>query len=142
MRTVLLVLLISFIVITPTLAFGQFGNADGTLSESKIVPCAGAADCNIGALVQLGQNVLNFLVGLAIIIAAVMFAYAGWLYFSDTGNAQNVQHAHKIFGHVIIGIIIVLVAWLVVDTLLKALTDRGFNDRKELQTGIPLTPRV
>ncbi len=73
------------------------------------------------------------MVTLSVFVAAVMFAYAGWLFFSDTGNASNVEKGKKVFGAVVIGLIIVLIAWLVVDTILDTLTGRGLDERAAQQ---------
>lgn len=99
---------------------------------AQIVQCNGP-DCDWGALITLGQNILNFMVTLSVFVAAVMFAYAGWLFFSDTGNASNVEKGKKVFGAVVIGLIIVLIAWLVVDTILDTLTGRGLDERAAQQ---------
>ncbi|QSH39631.1 hypothetical protein JXR01_01290 [Candidatus Kaiserbacteria bacterium] len=104
-----------------------------------IVPCNGP-DCDWGSLVTLGQNILNLIVSIAVISSAVMFAYAGWLFFSDTGNASNVEKGKKIFGAVVIGLIIVLVAWLVVNTILVTLTGRGLEERTKQDLSEPFLP--
>lgn len=102
----------------PLLVFGQEG----------LVPCDGP-ECDFGHLMELIQDILNFLIAIAIPIAAVMFAYAGWLYLSGGGNQEKIKQAHKIFGSVVIGIVLVLTAWLIVNTLLSVLTGQGFNER-------------
>lgn len=98
------------------------------VASAQIVPCNGS-DCDWGSLIQLAQNILNFIVKISIIITAVMFAYAGFLYFSDGGSSKNVSQAHGIFAHVVIGLVIVLVAWLVVNTILDVLTGKGLDQR-------------
>ena len=109
------------------------------VSAAAIVPCDGP-DCDWGALITLGGNILNFMVTISVFIAAIMFAYAGWLFFSDTGNASNIESAKKIFGAVVIGLIIVLTAWLVVNTLLDTLTGKGL-DQRATERGLDKLPR-
>ena len=94
-----------------------------------IVPCHEGSDCGWSELLQLGQNILNYVITIAITVSAVMFAYAGFLFFSDTGNASNIEKGKKIFGAVAVGLVIVLVAWLVVNTLLDVLTGKGLKER-------------
>ena len=96
--------------------------------DAQIVKCSGS-DCDWKSLIGLAQNILNFIVTLSISVAAIMFAYAGWLYFSDGGNSQKISQAHGIFASVVIGLVIVLVAWLVVNTLLDVLTGQGLDQR-------------
>lgn len=100
-----------------------------TASAAGLVPCSGAADCNFDALVKLAQNILNFIVSISVVIAAGMFAFAGFLYFTDGGSEKNISKAHTIFTSVAIGLVIVLVAWLLVDTILKNLTGKGLDER-------------
>ncbi len=79
---------------------------------------------------ELAQNVLNFIIFLGIIISAIMFAYAGFLYTTAAGDKGKVGKAHTIFGAVAIGILITLSAWLLVNTLLDALTGEGLKERQ------------
>ncbi len=79
--------------------------------------------CGWTHLLQLAQNLLNFMVYIAVPIAAIAFAYAGWLYLSARGNPGQITKAHGIFMNVAIGIVIVLVAWLVIDQIMEALVN-------------------
>lgn len=86
-----------------------------------LVPCDGtAADpCTWEKLVQLAQNVINFLIfKLAAPLAAIMFIYAGFLYVTNGGDESKVKRAHEIFWAVFIGLVIALAAWLVVKFIL------------------------
>ena len=90
-----------------------------------LVPCEGS-DCDICDLAVLFQNVLNFLITLSVAISGVLFAYAGILYISSPTNTANVKKAHAIFMDVVIGLFVVLGAWVVVNTLLNSLLSDGF----------------
>tara|TARA_B100000745_G_scaffold292473_1_gene233383 strand:- start:41879 stop:42103 length:225 start_codon:yes stop_codon:yes gene_type:complete len=59
-----------------------------------------------------------------------MFAYAGWLFLSDAGSTSKISDGKKIFSSVAIGLVIVLIAWLVVNTLLEVLTGKGIEERE------------
>src|SRR3990172_5323270 len=86
-----------------------------------LVPCLGAADCNLCTFGKLIQNVINFAIGLSIPVAAILFAYAGWLYFSNRENMAQIEKAHKIFSSVLMGFAIAVAGWLIVKTILKTL---------------------
>ncbi|MCH8889054.1 hypothetical protein IID26_01355 [Patescibacteria group bacterium] len=91
--------------------------------DTTIVPSCEHPDtpgCNFCDLVQLSQNIINFLVGFAIFVAVLLFVYAGFLYLSAGANEENVKRAHKLFGSVFIGFILVLASWLIIDTIMKA----------------------
>src|SRR5581483_12000731 len=106
------------------------------LAQTGLVPCGlnndAALSCNLCTLGQLLQNVIDFAIGLSIPIAAGLFAYAGWLYFSNRENFAQVEKAHKIFHAVFIGFCIALAGWLIVQTVLKALAP-GYRSWKSFQ---------
>lgn len=84
-------------------------------------PETAAQACNICAFGQLAQNIINFTIGLSIPIAVLLFAYAGWLYFTSAQNEENIKKAKRVFQTVFIGFIIALSGWMLVQTLLKGL---------------------
>lgn len=91
-----------------------------------LVPCDGI-DCNLCDLGTLMQKVINFLLfGFAIPLAAAMFAYAGLLYVSGGSNPGRITRAHKIFKNVLIGFLIAISSWLVVQTILSTVFDGDF----------------
>jgi len=81
--------------------------------------------CGWQDLVSLANNLLQFMLYIAIPIAAICFAWAGWLYLSARGNPGQISRAHGIFLNVGIGLIIVMVAWLVVNLIMTTLVDTG-----------------
>jgi len=64
---------------------------------------------------------------LAVAIAAIAFAYAGLLYMTAAGNTGNVSRAHGIFIDVVVGIIITLIAYLIINMFLTVLISGGGN---------------
>jgi hypothetical protein len=102
-----------FLVLTlPMFVFAQ-----GAGLPKSIVPCNGV-DCEVCHLATLAQNLLNTGIFMFIFIAAMLFSYAGFLYLTNEAIGQQ-QKAKSIFKNVAIGLIILLSAWLVVDTLMK-----------------------
>ena len=88
-----------------------------------IVPNCLGTSCGWQDLVILADNILSFFLYIAVPIAAIAFAWAGWLYLSARGNMTQIQSAHSIFLNVFIGLIIVLSAWLIVDLIFEELVD-------------------
>ncbi|OGC84703.1 hypothetical protein A3F55_02455 [Candidatus Adlerbacteria bacterium RIFCSPHIGHO2_12_FULL_53_18] len=82
--------------------------------------------CDLCSLGQLMQNIINFLIGLSVSVAAAMFAYAGFLYVTGGSNPTQISKAHKIFKSVLIGFLIAISAYLVVQTLLSVVFDQDF----------------
>lgn len=88
-----------------------------------IVPACGGPgqpECNVCHLVSLIQNVLNFLVGFGVLAATGLFAYAGILMITAVDDTGKITTAKKIFLDVVVGLVIMLVAWLAIDTIMKA----------------------
>ena len=92
-----------------------------------LVPCGGATEppCELCKLVDLGQNIINFGILAAVLLSGLMFAYAGVLYFTAAANEGQIKKAHGIFGTVFIGLLLVLGAWLIVDTVMKSFLPSG-----------------
>jgi hypothetical protein len=63
---------------------------------------------------------------LTVPLSVGLFAWAGVLYFTSGGNPTNITRAHGIFRSVIIGFVIALSAWLVVQTILHSLVKKNF----------------
>ncbi|MBP9710877.1 MAG: TrbC/VirB2 family protein [Candidatus Pacebacteria bacterium] len=92
-----------------------------------LVPCTGAMTCDICDLGKLMQNIINFmLVGIAVPLAALMFAYAGVLYFTGGSDPHRIARARKIFKNVLTGLLIALSAWLVVNTIMTVVFSKDF----------------
>ncbi len=72
-----------------------------------------ATSCNFTALVSMVNTIIQYLIYIALPLAAISFAYAGWLYMSAGENSSQVSKAKTIFIDVGIGFILVLSAWLV-----------------------------
>ena len=83
-----------------------------------LVPCSGP-DCQACDLVKLGNNVISFLISIAAIIGAIMFAVAGFKMVISAGNESEVSAAKELMTNVVIGFVILLAAWLIVDTVMK-----------------------
>ncbi len=103
-------------------------------SPSGLVPCGAvsgfseifrATECGLCDLVKLFGNINNFLLGVTIPISIALFAWAGVMYFAAGGNPKQIIRAHHIFKSVVIGFIIALAAWLIVQTILNALVNRS-----------------
>ncbi len=78
-------------------------------------------ECTVCDSQIMMMSILNFLITFAVIVAALLFVNAGVLYVMSPSNPGNVSRAHKIFTNTLIGLIIILVAYLLIDTVMKSL---------------------
>lgn len=92
--------------------------------DKALVPCNGA-DCSICDLATLAQNILNAAIYISVFVTAGLFAWAGALYLTSAGNPAQAGKAKGVFFNVGIGFVIILSAWLIVDTIMKTLTPGG-----------------
>ncbi len=95
---------------------------DSPLSTEKDVGVA--TECEACHLVQLTQNIIHFLIGLAVSIAVLMFAWAGILFFTSNANPEKINKGKRIFGQTLFGFLLALCAWIIVNTLLFILIDQ------------------
>lgn len=100
-------------------------NSDGSISQigGEIIN-----SCTFNDLLGLISRVVSFvLFYLTIPLAAIMFAYAGFLLLFSGGNSGQMQRAKEIASNVVVGLILALGAWLIVTTILWALGYKGWN---------------
>jgi len=69
----------------------------------------------------MAQRIINFLLYMSVAIAAAAFAMAGFKYVTARGNVGQIESAHKIFTNVLVGLLIALAAWLVINTVTSGL---------------------
>ncbi len=70
-------------------------------------------------LVALVNNVVSFLIGIASVLAVITFVYAGYIMVLSQGNPSQIGKAKELFVNVLIGYVILLTAFLVVNTILS-----------------------
>jgi len=117
----------TLIKIIPLLTLTLFLLAPETVSAQLVplvplVQCDGVkVECDLCAFVQMFDRIEKWLVAILTLVAVMLMVYAGFKMVSSTGNPSAVQEAKKLLVNVLIGFVIVLAAWVIVDTLLKAL---------------------
>ncbi len=119
LRTLSAWLLSSLVVALPAIAAAQ------GIFPSKLVPCSGT-DCTVCDLATLAQNVLNAGIFVAVFLSGALFAYAGFLYLTTVVDDQT-SRAREMFTNVVLGLVIILVGWIVVDTVMKTFLGGGFG---------------
>jgi len=105
-----------------------------SLAAESLVQCGTQVDasgkvtnpCGFTDFLSLVNRVITFvLFDLALPIAAIMFAWAGFLMVTAGGSTERVGKAKRIFTNVAIGFIIAVIAFLVVRTILALLGFKG-----------------
>ena len=108
-----------FFVFSPALAFAA------GLPE-RIVTCNGV-DCNVCDIAIVAQNVLNTAIFILVALSAVLFAWAGWKMLIAQGDTESYSAGKRIFGNVVLGLVILLMGWIVIDTLMRTMLGSDFG---------------
>lgn len=91
------------------------------VEAGELVPCKGP-DCQACHLMELGRRLLNWLITISIVIIGVIAAWAGFKMVTSAGNPGGVSQAKGMFTNALIGLLILLSSWLIIDTVMKQLT--------------------
>ena len=115
----------------------------GGLVGSSNIGCSGF-DCQLCNVMRAVNNIISFLFYLGTIIAVLLFIYAGAKMMMAGGDSGAVSEAKNIFWNIIIGVVIMLCAYLVVDTVLKSVLSgnaQRYGPWNEIQcVALPTTP--
>lgn len=83
-----------------------------------------------GCALQTLQNVVRFAISMAVVIVTLVAAYAGILLITSPFNAENRSKAKNMLLNAVIGLVITLCSWLIVDFVMKAL----YNESEAAKT--------
>jgi hypothetical protein len=115
MRSIMAIVVVAFLACLPMVV------------SADLVPCGddGQETCQTCHVVDLVNNVIEWLIAILGTVAAIMFIYAGFKLVTSGGNVSAKTEALRMMNNLIIGYIIVLSGWLLIDTGLKALLSTG-----------------
>ncbi|PIT90758.1 MAG: hypothetical protein COU22_00395 [Candidatus Komeilibacteria bacterium CG10_big_fil_rev_8_21_14_0_10_41_13] len=89
------------------------GNQDGSLGNRA---------CGLCDIVQTAVNIFRFILGILGGAALLMFVWHGFNFLTSQGNKERVEAAKKGLVHTIIGIVIVLFSWFIVNFIIVVAT--------------------
>jgi Type IV secretion system pilin/Lysozyme like domain len=109
-------LVMVLVVVSPVLA-----------TAAGLVPCGGPGqvECQACHVTELINNVVAWLFVVLSIVAAIMIAVAGIKMVVGGSNSGTREEAKSTFTNIIIGFIILMGGWILIDTLMKALLGEG-----------------
>lgn len=111
--------LLAFLLAAPATALG-----------AGLVPCGGDPPepaCDFTYLLALANNVVDFLIKIGGLVAVIAVVYIGWIFVTSGGNPDARSRAKSILLNVVIGIALMLGAWLIVHLIVRALGYQGTN---------------
>ncbi len=86
--------------------------------------CDGTS-CSFCNLIEMANIIIVWLFAILFIIFAIIMFSAGWGMITAGGNDVALDTAKKKFQNAIIGIIIIMAAWLLIDVFMKGLLTNG-----------------
>lgn len=92
--------------------------AVSTVTAAGLIPCDGP-ECQACHFVQLGQKIITWLVSISAGIIALMFAWGGMQFVMSAGSSEGISKGKAKMTDALIGFVILLASWLIVDTFLK-----------------------
>ncbi len=91
-----------------------------SLASADLVTCEGAG-CRTCDVVYTANGVISWLVGIMASLCTLVVLYSGAQMVMAAGNVGRIESAKGHIWNALIGFFILLVAWLLVDTILKIL---------------------
>jgi hypothetical protein len=115
MKKFALIFIVTLLLLAPVASFA-----------AGLVPCGGPGDkyakCDFNTLMIMINGLIDFLLfKISLPIAAIVFAYVGFLILFSGGDEGKHKQARSIATNLVFGIVIALVAWLIVKTILVGL---------------------
>lgn len=97
-------------------------------APTTLVPACEGSGCNWNHLMELARNVVNFLLyGLALPVAAIAFAYAGFQLVVNGASPKARESAKDAFIYAGIGLVVAFGAWVIVRFVMAALFEEQYR---------------
>jgi len=112
--------------IAPATSVGNISTvAKPSTSGNGLIPCDGA-DCTFDSVLQLVNNLINFFfTTLLLPLIVLLIMYLGYGYLTANGNPAQHAKLKSMLKNIVLGLLLIVCAWLIVRTLLSVL---GYTD--------------
>jgi hypothetical protein len=123
MRFLFAIVIFSLFLYIPLMPVAGEGFTFALTEAAGLVPCGGEGEalCDACAATAMVNGLINWLFGILALLAVMVMMYAGVRLVTSQGNTSQWEEAKGMLTNLIIGFVIVLAAWLIVDTLMKML---------------------
>ncbi len=117
-------LLVGFFAFSPLAFAAQKGAPDSGSIIWEGVTCnqQGEDPCDFCDMIKVVSNIVNFLTRLAYIVAAAVIVAGGVMIMVSGGNEKRFSKGKSLITNAVIGIVITLTAWIIVNTLFHIIT--------------------
>lgn len=98
---------------------------------TELLPtCTKTGNCGFNDFIQLGVNLTKLILGMVGSLALLFFIYGGITFMLAGGKSEAIDKGKKIITNAVIGVAIVLGAWIIVNFAIAALTGTPVGDVK------------
>ena len=93
-------------------------------NAAGLVPCGGTGEfpCNWCYFGELAIRIINFMMYLIFPLAAVMIVIGGIFIMTSAGSSSRFSQGKEMITAAVIGILIALLSWIIIDTIIQTLT--------------------
>ena len=116
MMSAVLVLSVAAVHVFGADALAQNFGTGRNIVPGEIVSATGGED----SLIDLVRQILNYFLGFLGIIALAIVIYGGFMYVTAGVNDAGAETGKKVLTYAAIGIIVILLSFVIVNTLLQA----------------------
>lgn len=92
-----------------------------------LVPCEGT-ECTFCHLLVLIQKIIDYMIYLVFPLSAVMIVIGGGYILTAGGSESRVSKGKEIITAAIVGLLIALMSWLIIDTIIRSISSTSFKD--------------
>lgn len=125
----LFILIILFALFIPVLTKAAGLVPCGRSEDDPSTPMINeAAPCTACDLLVLFQNVLKFALEIAFLIVVGFIIYGGFRWIFSSGNEANIKAGQQTITNALVGLAIILCAWLIVNTIFWLIKTIGGTD--------------
>ena len=100
---------------------------DGTGPKGGPTCNIGETGCNLCAALKVTQNIINFLTTIAIGLAALMVVFGAIRLMTAGGSEEKVSSGKKAITSALVGLLIALAAYAIINTILNLMSPSGFD---------------
>ncbi|HTL39340.1 MAG TPA: hypothetical protein VL306_00805 [Methylomirabilota bacterium] len=116
------------------------------VAHAALINCGGRGatgqqpDCQIGDIIVSIKNIINFLLSWAWLISTFLIVVSGFKMVFAAGNEEAISSAKTSLSHAIIGFIIIMLSFLIVNFVIGLLTGGGAFSPDALMGSFNLIP--
>ncbi len=115
-RQVAFVLIVILMFVMPQIVLGQ---ADPMSEMEKVASDTGQD--SVGSLTSIITKIIKAILGASGFILLLLFIYSGFTWMTAGGNEEKVKKAKNTLKNAVIGLLIVVLAWVVIDFVITHL---------------------